>query len=93
MVLARLAVMSLTAAFLYGCGPAWSSQFREGTKLYEKNNHRYFGKVVAYEDKHDFHNGTSAQAAILIEPAEGGEAARVWGACGTCATTFTVEAP
>ena len=78
---------------LCGCGPAWSSQFHPGTKLYERKDHHYFGKVVAYEAEHDFHNGTPPQAAVLIEPAEGGEAARVWGACSTCASTFTVEQP
>lgn len=83
----------LIVAVLCGCSPAWRSQFRTGSKLYEHNGHHYFGKVVGYDARHDFHNGTSPQAAILIEPAEGGESARVWGACSTCASTFTVEAP
>lgn len=78
---------------LCGCDPAWKTQFREGSKLYDKNGHNYFGKVVGYDAQHDFNNGTQPQAAILIEPAEGGADARVWGACATCAATFDVEVP
>ncbi len=78
---------------LCGCEPSWKSHFRQGAKLYEKSGHRYFGKVVGYEAAHDFHNGTSPQPAILIEPAEGGEAAQTWGACSTCDATFDIGAP
>lgn len=86
----RLVMVVLVVA-LCGCEPSWTSQFKPGTKLYEKNGHRYFGKVVAYEPTHDFHNGTPPQAAVQIELSEGGAAARTWGACSTCAATFDVE--
>ena len=74
-----------------GCQPAGRAQFKEGTKLYDKQTHQYFGQVVGYERDHDFHNGTFLQPAILIEPAEGGAAARVWGACSTCTATFDTK--
>ena len=74
-----------------GCGPARPAQFRNGAKLYDRQSHQYFGKVVGYERTHDFHNGTPAQSAILIEPPNGGEEGRVWGACGTCTATFEVK--
>lgn len=83
--------MCLSLLVVAGCEPSWRSQFKEGAKLYDKNGHRYFGTVVGYDATHDFHNGTAAQPAILIEPAEGGEAARIWGACSTCAATFDVQ--
>ena len=90
--IARLGVLLMLVA-LCGCEPSWSSQFRPGTKLYEREGHRYFGKVVGYEAQHDFHNGTPPQAAVLIETAEGDKETQVWGACSTCASTFKVEAP
>ena len=65
-------------------------QFRDGAKLYDRETHRYFGKVVGYAANHDFHNGTPPQPAILIETSEGnGE--QSWGACSTCAAVFEVE--
>ncbi len=84
--------MMLLLMVLVGCEPSYKSRFKQGAKLYEKNGHNYFGKVVGYEEAHDFHNGTPPQAAVLIEPAEGGEAARTWGSCSTCLATFDVEA-
>ena len=50
-----------------------------------------FGKVIGFEARHDFHNGTAPDAAILIEPAEAGQVPQ-WGSCATCAATFTTEA-
>ena len=43
-----------------GCEPSWRSQFKDGAKLYDKNDHRYFGKVVGYEASHDFANREKA---------------------------------
>ena len=77
---------------LSGCGPSWRTQFPDGTKLYERVDHRYFGKVIAYEAAHDFHNGTMPVPAILIEPAEDGQPPQ-WGGCATCAATFKIETP
>ena len=77
---------------LGGCEPSWRRQFPDGTKLYERTaDHKYFGKVVGFEAQHDFHNGTSPDAAILIEPAEEGQVP-LWGSCATCAATFQTEA-
>ena len=76
---------------LWGCEPAWRSEYKDGAKLYEKETHRYFGKVVGYVKSHDFHNGTAPQAAILIEPEGGGNDSRMWGACSTCMATFDVK--
>ena len=81
----------LLLTLLGGCQPAARSQFKDGAKLYDKQTHEYFGKVVGYEDVHDFHNGTTAQPAILIESSDGGATARTWGACNTCAATFDVK--
>jgi hypothetical protein len=75
-----------------GCDSPWRSRFPIGTRLYEPEGHRYFGKVVGYDDQHDFANGTSAGPAILIEPEERGYEP-VWGACATCSTLFEVEKP
>ncbi len=77
---------------LSGCEPSWRRQFPDGTKLYERTDHKYFGKVVGFEPRHDFHNGTAPDAAILIEPAEEGQTPQ-WGSCATCAATFQIEAP
>ena len=77
---------------LSGCEPSWRTQFPNGTKLYERSEHKLFGKVVGFEAAHDFHNGTPPGAAILIEPAEEG-LPQQWGSCATCAATFQVEAP
>ena len=44
-----------------------ASRFPNGTKLYDRTDHKYFGKVVGYEERHDFHNGTAPAPAILIE--------------------------
>lgn len=77
---------------LSGCEPSWRRQFPDGTKLYERSERRYFGKVIGFEASHDFHNGTTPAAAILIEPAEEGQAPQ-WGSCATCAATFQVEGP
>ncbi len=77
---------------LSGCEPSWRRQFPDGTKLYERTDHKYFGKVVEFEARHDFHNGTAPDAAVLIEPAEEGQVPQ-WGSCATCAATFQTEAP
>ncbi len=73
-----------------GCDSSWRSRFPVGTKLYDETDHHFFGQVVAFEDSHDFHNGTGPVPAILIEQADAGHT-RVWGSCATCAATFSVE--
>ncbi len=75
-----------------GCDSPWRSRFPIGTKLYDEEKHQYFGKVVVYEDHHDFQNGTEPTPAILIEQDDAGHT-RVWGSCATCAATFQVIAP
>ena len=75
-----------------GCESSWRTHFPIGTKLYEQTDHHYFGKVVSYEDRHDFHNGTDPAPSILIEQADDGHA-QIWGSCSTCAATFQVVAP
>ena len=75
-----------------GCDSPWRSRFPIGTKLYEQEKHQFFGKVVAYEDRHDFHNGTDPAPAILIEQEDAGHT-QVWGSCSTCAATFQVILP
>ena len=77
---------------LSGCEPSWRSQFPNGTKLYERTDHKYFGKVIGYETSHDFRNSTPPGPAVLIEPAEAGQPAQ-WGSCATCTATFKVETP
>ena len=74
-----------------GCGSPWRTEFPVGTKLYDQETHRYFGKVVAYEDHHDFRNGTEPSPSILIEQDDGHT--QVWGSCSTCAATFQVVMP
>ena len=75
-----------------GCEPSWRAQLPNGAKLYERADHKYFGKVIGYEARHDFHNGTTPDAAVLIESAEAGQPPQ-WGSCATCAATFQIEAP
>ena len=58
----------LLVLWFSGCDSPWRSRFPIGTELYDISNHRYFGKVVGYENRHDFKNGTEAGPAILIEP-------------------------
>ncbi len=82
----------LLMLLLSGCDSSWRSRFPVGTKLYESEGHRLFGKVVGYENRHDFDNGTAPVPAILIEAAEGGHE-RVWGGCATCAASFELEKP
>ena len=62
-----------------GCGPTRPAQFKDGAKLYDKQSHQYFGKVVGFNADHDFHNGMPPQPSILIEPADGNAATRSWG--------------
>ena len=86
-------VRSLLLLLLFsGCDSPWRARFPIGTKLYENAGHRYFGKVVKYEDSHHFDNGLPPAPAILIESAESGHE-RVWGACATCAALFDMEKP
>ena len=82
----------LLMLFLSGCDSSWRTSFPNGTKLYESEGHRLFGKVVGYENRHDFNNGTVPGPAILIETAEGSHE-RVWGSCATCAASFESEKP
>ncbi len=77
---------------LSGCEPSWRAQFPDGAKLYERADHKYFGKVIGYEATHDFHNGTPPAPAVLIEPAEEGQVSQ-WGSCATCTATFKIEVP
>ena len=76
---------------LSGCGPSWPARFPMGTRLYERPDHRYLGKVVGFDAARDFHNGTGPKAAILIEQPAG--EGRIWGACETCAASLEVEKP
>ncbi len=76
---------------LGGCEPAWRSQFPKGTQLYDRADHHLFGKVVGYEESHDFHNGTQPEPAILIE--QESDHTQIWGACGTCAASFDSKMP
>ena len=86
-------IKSLLLLVLFsGCDSSWRSRFPIGTKLYETEGHRLFGKVVGYENSHDFANGTGPGPAILIESAGGGQE-RVWGSCATCAAEFETETP
>ena len=88
-ILCCLVPMMLT---LSGCEPSWRGQFPDGTKLYDRSEHRYFGKVIGFDPHHDFHNGTAPEAAVLIESSEDGQTPQ-WGSCATCAATFQIEAP
>ena len=93
MIAATRLVVSLLlplALMLGGCQPSWRSQFPRDSVLYDRSDHHLFGKVVGYEDKHDFHNGTGPQAAILID--QESDHTTVWGSCVTCAATFDVKA-
>ncbi len=76
---------------LGGCEPAWRSQFPKDSLLYDRTDHHLFGKVVGYEEAHDFHNGTQPESAILIE--QSSDHATVWGACATCAASFDIKTP
>ena len=87
--IACLFVSSLLA--VSGCTRPWRAQFPDGTHLYDRANHQPFGKVVGYEVNHDFHNGTAAEPAILIE--QDSDHTQVWGSCATCAATFESKAP
>ena len=69
------------------CGPTRPAQFRDGAKLYDRETHQYFGKVVGYQADHDFHNGFAPQPAILIDKGEG-QGDPTWGACSTCAAVL-----
>ncbi len=75
-----------------GCDPSWRNQMPNGTKFYQQADHKYFGKVIAYEARHDFHNGTPPGPAVLIETTVPGQAPQ-WGSCVTCAASFRIEAP
>lgn len=76
---------------LTGCQPSWRSQFPKDSLLYNREDHSRFGKVVGYEEAHDFHNGAGVEPAILIE--QEGDHTTVWGSCATCASTFDVKTP
>ncbi len=76
---------------LGGCEPAWRSQFPKGSLLYDRADHHLFGKVVSYEESHDFHNGTHPEAAILID--QESDHTTIWGSCATCAVSFDVKIP
>lgn len=80
-----------TFLILAGCEPAWRSKFPKGTQLYDRTDHHLFGAVVGYDEHHDFHNGTTPEAAILIE--QDGDHTTTWGSCATCAVTFDVKTP
>ena len=82
----------LLMLFLSGCDSSWRASFPIGTKLYESEGHRLFGKVVGYQDRHDFDNGTTPGPPIMIEAADGGHE-HVWGSCATCAASFELEKP
>lgn len=75
-----------------GCDSPWRTRFPIGTRLYDQESHRFFGKVVGYEGRHDFQNGTEPTPAILIEQEDAAHT-RVWGSCTTCAATFQVVPP
>ena len=75
-----------------GCESSWRSQYPIGTRLYDNQSRQFFGKVVGFEDRHNFQNGTEPCPAILIEQADGGHE-RVWGSCATCTTAFRSEKP
>ena len=86
-------IRSLLLLVLFsGCDSSWRTRIPIGTKLYEGTNHQYFGKVIGYENQHDFSNGTDPCPAILIEPADPGRE-KVWGSCATCAASFDMQAP
>ena len=94
MFLATRVTASLFLSLLFilsGCEPAWHNQFPNGSQLFDRADHHRFGKVVGYEDIHDFHNGTVPAPAILIE--QDSDHTTVWGSCATCAATFDVKAP
>ena len=93
-----LALTRLAAALILpllmilgGCEPAWRTQFPKGSTLYDRTDHHLFGKVVGYEESHDFHNGTQAEPAILIE--QESDHVTVWGSCATCAASFDIKTP
>ena len=93
-----LALTRIAAALIFpllmilgGCEPAWRAQFPKGSLLYDRTDHHLFGKVVSYEESHDFHNGTPPEPAILIE--QENDHTQVWGACATCAASFDIKAP
>ena len=77
---------------LAGCTQPWRNRFPDGSRLYARDGHKYFGKVIAYDPSHDFGNGTAAAPAVLIELAEAGQAP-LWGSCETCAMTLEIEKP
>ncbi len=77
---------------LAGCTSPWRDRFPDGSRLYERDGHKYFGKVIAYDPRHDFGNGMAAGPAVLIQSAGGGHPP-VWGSCATCAATMDVEKP
>ncbi len=80
------------AVVLAACGESWRAKFPDGTRLYDANKHQYFGRVVGYDEQHDFQNGTNAQAAILIEEADDAHT-RVWASCETAQEAFAMERP
>lgn len=68
----------LLAALTAGCD-ANARRYPVGTKFYERSTHQYYGKVIAYEPKHDFKGGLFVSA-VQIEPGAAG-AKPVWAAC------------
>ncbi len=78
------------ALILAGCQPSWRTQFPKGSVLYDRTDHHRFGKIVGFEETHDFQNNTPPESAILIE--QDSDHTIIWGACATCAATFDVKA-
>lgn len=79
----------LLAVLVVGCGPG-AGRYPIGTKFYERSSQRYYGKVVAYESRHDFAGGLHVPA-VKIE-FEGGKPS-IWAACDVIDYEHEAKAP
>ncbi len=84
----RAACFILFAALTVGCGLVRPARFCVGAKYYDRATHRYYGKVVAYDSRHDFAGGLSVPA-IAIE-LDGGKKT-VWAACNVIELEYEAD--
>ncbi len=92
--LAALVSFVLPLLLLASCGMGWQRQFPVGADLYAKADGRHYGRVLAFEDAHDFANGMGAQPSVLVEldgPAdEPGRPRQLWAACDALSAFYEV---
>ena len=91
--LATLVGFVLPLLLLASCGMGWREQFPVSADLYARADGQHYGRVLAFEDGHDFANGMGAQPSVLIEldgPADGsgGRPRQFWAGCDALSALY-----